>query len=541
MDIQPTLLKDYSIQGKHLIDGTWCGEGESYFEVLSPVNHDVLGPRFLEASGEQVSRAVELAHNCFLQGEELSIDRRAQLLDALASALEVCQEPLLARCMAETAYPLPRAKGELIRTIHQTREFAELLREGSWVDARLDTALPERRPLARPDLRSMLRPLGVVGVIGASNFPFAISVVGTDTVTALASGCPVVVKGHPGHPGTCEMLAEIVRETLHQLDLPQALFSLVQGRNHEVGKQLVSHPRVRAIAFTGGEEGGRAICRIAAQRDEPIPVFAEMGSVNPVVVLPKAAELNGSRIVEGFLQSLLLGGGQFCTNPGLLFIPETKAGDELLLSLQSRFAGVESPTLLNHRVAADYREGVAARECLPNVDTLRSGVEVSSSSGVLPMLCVVAASDLTPTLLTEVFGPFSVVARWRDMEDLISAVRKLSGQLTATVHCSSDDTADCDELTRELQWRAGRFVMNGYPTGVEPSYAMHHGGPFPAASLPHFTSIGMGAMKRFVRPLCYQDVPDELLPRELQDSNPLGLMRLVDGRYSREGVTRPLN
>jgi len=231
MDIQPTLLKDYSIQGKHLIDGTWCGEGESYFEVLSPVNHDVLGPRFLEASGEEVSCAVELAHDCFLQGEELSIDRRAQLLDALASALEVCQEPLLARCMAETAYPLPRAKGELIRTIHQTREFAELLREGSWVDARLDTALPERRPLARPDLRSMLRPLGVVGVIGASNFPFAISVVGTDTVTALASGCPVVVKGHPGHPGTCEMLAEIVRETLHQLDLPQALFSLVQGRN----------------------------------------------------------------------------------------------------------------------------------------------------------------------------------------------------------------------------------------------------------------------------------------------------------------------
>jgi len=530
------LNRDLEITGKQLIRGIWSASGEARFDSCCPESGKRLDPRFTEATDEEVDRAVEAAHAAFILSTSIGSEVRASFLDALAQSLHEHSGVLVDRCISETGYGIARAKGELIRTIGQTRHFASILREGSWVEAKIDLSDRQRKPIARPDVRSMLKPLGTVGVIGASNFPFAISVVGTDTVAALASGCGVVVKAHPAHPGTCELLAEIMRRTLQEFDLPPGLFSLVQGRSHRVGERLVNHPSLRALAFTGSEQGGRALCRLAAERDEPIPVFAEMGSVNPVVVLPEAAQCKGDTIADGFLNSLLLAGGQFCTNPGILLVPSTDAGDQLVQRIKTGIEQSPIQTMLHRGISEAYEQGVDQRTAITTSERYQSKQASDAACRAVPAVLVMNACDLKKENLGEIFGPFSILVRWRSLEDLLGVIQKLSGQLTATIHAMDEEWMQWEVLFSELQLKVGRLLMNGFPTGVEPNHAMHHGGPFPAASLPHFTSIGMGSIKRFVRPVCYQDIPNAMLPAELRDENSEGVMRLVDGVLTRESI-----
>ena len=539
IDKVEAVLTEYDLTGKQLINGQWSAAGSDQFTASSPVDNAAIGPVYSEATDDEVDLAVHSAAKAFREGDGLSVLDRVAFLEKLAESLERSMGRLLEQCVAETGYPVPRAKGELVRTIQQTRDFARLLREGSWVDARIDRGDPSRRPFPKPDIRSMMQPLGVVGVIGASNFPFAISVVGTDTVTALAAGCTVVVKGHPAHPGTCEMLAEVLRLTMDEFDFPEGSFSLLQGRDNSVGERMVTHPELSALAFTGSEAGGRALCRHAALRDQPIPVFAEMGSVNPVLVLPNATEQRCDAIAEGFVGSLLLGGGQFCTNPGMLLIPKTDAGDQLLERLSERIRGSAPPTLLHEGIAQSYRDGLVSRQAELAEDWVESESAVQAACGGLPALGVVDARAVTDRLIGELFGPFSLVVRWESQDELCELMDRLPGQLTTTVHCVGNEEVEFARVIRLMQIRSGRFLMNGFPTGVEPGDAMHHGGPFPAASLPHFTSIGMASIERFVRRMCYQDIPESLLPMQLWDSNPTGIMRRIDGQLTREAIEDP--
>lgn len=528
------MSEERELTGKHLINGSWLSVGNEVFEVVSPVDGSLIAPSFYEATDSEVDHAVEAAHTAFLESHELTPEVRSNFLETLADSLLENQDALIGRCLAETGYPLMRAKGELLRTVGQTRQFAQVLREGSWVNARIDRSDYSRRPVPKPEVRSMLEPLGVVGVIGASNFPFAISVAGTDTVTALAVGCSVVVKGHPAHAGTCELLAEIIRASLATCSMPTGLFSFVQGGSHRVGERLVNHPLLRALAFTGSESGGRSLYKLAANRVDPIPVFAEMGSVNPVVILPNAAADRSSVIAQEFLDSLLLGGGQFCTNPGLLLLPDTIAGERLIGLIKRGIEEAPAPTLLHRGISDAYAEGVDERRKHAGVECVNSRQGTDTNCGALPSVLIVNSESVNSLMLKELFGPVAVLVRWKTSEDLLAMIKQLQGQLTCTLHAHQSEWNDWGELIRELRLRAGRFLMNGFPTGVEPCYAMHHGGPFPAASHPHFTSIGMSAITRFTRPMCYQDVPDSMLPEPLVDGNPRGILRQVDGIYSRE-------
>ena len=526
----------FELTGRHLIDGEWVAASPSQFQVSNPFDGSIVGPLYAEATDVEVDRAVDAAASAFMSESGLDVRERVAFLERLAESLERSQGALLEQCIAETGYPLPRAKGELIRTIQQTQAFARLVKEGSWVDARIDIGDPKRRPIPKPDVRSMMQPLGVIGVIGASNFPFAISVVGTDTVTALAAGCSVVVKGHPAHPGTCEMLAEILRLTMREFAFPEGTFSFLQGRANAVGERLVMHRSLSGLAFTGSEQGGRALCRLAALRERPVPVFAEMGSLNPVLLLPAATEQRGETIAEGFLNSLLLGGGQFCTNPGMLLVPKTEAGDRLLERISAGIRASAVPTLLHRGISESYMDGVKIRRGEQGVGWVESSSEANPVCSGVPALGVVDVKDVSDQLLGEVFGPFSLVVRWESQEEIYQLIDRLAGQLTATVHCVGDEAQEYERLIALMQNRSGRFLMNGFPTGVEPCDAMHHGGPFPAASLPHFTSIGMASIDRFVRRMCYQDVPQSMLPEQLLDANPHGIMRRVDGHLTRDPI-----
>ncbi len=523
--------------GKNLIGGRWRASGDLTFKAFSPVEDDSLTPTFTEATNAEIDESVAVAAAAFLESRKLKKETRIQLLEGIASLLEARSEVLLERCMLETGYGLGRAKGELVRTINQTRGFASMLREGSWVDARINLAEPNRRPLPKPDVRSMLQPLGPVAVVGASNFPFAISVAGTDTCTALAAGCSVVVKSHPGHPGTCELIAEVIREVINDLDLPAGLFALLHGQSERVGQRLVSHPKLAALAFTGSEAGGRAFSRLAAERDCPIPVFAEQGSVNPVVVSKVAANQRSDEIADGFLQSLLLGGGQFCTNPGLLLVPANDDGDRLVERFRTALGKAPIAVLLHRGISENYRQRVHQREgrTQGKEETHHFAHSVATSDlrcAAVPAVEIVNGTDFRSECFQEIFGPFSTIVRWHCTEEILDILGNLPGQLTATLHADDDEHEEWAAVVDQLQLKSGRFLMNGFPTGVEPCDAMHHGGPFPAASLPHFTSIGNAAIKRFVRPMCYQDLPESWLPEELRNANPHGIMRMVDGLYT---------
>jgi NADP-dependent aldehyde dehydrogenase len=411
--------------------------------------------------------------------------------------------------------------------------FAAVAREGSWVDARIDTAIPDRQPVPKPDLRRMLVPIGPVAVFGSSNFPLAFSVAGGDTASALATGNPVIVKAHSGHPGTSELVAEAVIRAVEACGLPDGVFSMLHGAGRVIGTALVRHPLTRAAGFTGSREAGRALFDAAAARPDPIPVFAEMSSVNPVFILPEAMRERGAAIAEGLTGSVTMGVGQFCTKPGLVFGLGGERFEEFQTALAARLGAVPPATMLHAGIAESYRTGLAHATAVGGVAVIARSTEAADATRMQGE-AVVARTDVAtfttrPELADEVFGPFALLIAGTSMHDLEDVARRLDGQLTATVHGTPADLDAARPLLAILERKAGRLIINGFPTGVEVCSSMHHGGPYPATTDVRFTSVGTAALLRFVRPVCYQNFPAELLPEALRDENPLKIRRTVNG------------
>jgi NADP-dependent aldehyde dehydrogenase len=492
-----------------------------------------LEPRYASASTEEVNLAAEAAVEAFVSFGKASVKERAALLRAIAAGLEGASAALVARAMLETALPEGRLQGEVGRTCGQLRLFASVIEEGSWQNARIDTALPERKPLPRPDLRSMLFPVGPVAVFGASNFPLAFSVAGGDTASALAAGNPVIVKAHAAHPGTSELVAAIVTEAVAQSGMHPGVFSMLYDHGFAIGQALVQHPAIQSVAFTGSKRGGRALLDLAAARECPIPCFTEMSSVNPVFVLAGALATDPGSKARGLHSSFTLGAGQFCTKPGLVFVSQTEGASKFRAELKSLTAATGSFTMLTPGIADHYHHGLAERHALGFEPTTAASAGSPQAHAVL-FEADLASFRANALLEEEIFGPSTLLVTWNNRSELLAAAEALEGQLTATILGTEADLAENHDLIEILERKVGRLLFNGYPTGVEVSHAMVHGGPYPATSDSRFTSVGSQAILRFVRPRCYQNFPQAALPEALRDENPLGILRLVDGVQTRD-------
>lgn len=507
------------------------------FRAYNPITGKPLEPAFYTAAAEEVEQAVEAAEAAVPALARLGGRGRGALLRAIADSLADVGASLVDRAHLETGLPLARLQGELARTTGQLRLFAEVVEEGSWVDARIDEALPERKPLPRADIRSILRPLGPVVVFGASNFPLAFSVAGGDTASALAAGNPVIIKAHPAHPGTSEIAGLAIQQAVHAQGLPSGTFSLLFDAGIPIGQTLVQHPLVKATAFTGSSAGGQALMRLAASRPEPIPCFTEMGSTNPLFILPGALRARSAALAQGLQASLTLGSGQFCTKPGLVFVPAHDNG-EFLDTLSKGVDGLGPQGMLTSGIADRYTAGIE-RRLHEDAGALFAGKKSRDVSEAATGNAMVFSMQLDeflskPEFEEEIFGPSTLLIYYGQTEDLIAAARRLHGHLTATLHGTEEDLRNATELIAVLERKVGRILFDGYPTGVEVCHAMVHGGPFPATSDSRFTSVGTRAMLRFARPVCYQDFSDAVLPPELQRANPLGILRMVNGTLTRD-------
>lgn len=473
--------------------------------------------------------------NSFSQYKKKSGIEKATFLYAIADELLGFSDTLIQQAQQETNISVTQLAGELKRTVFQWQTFARLLEEGSWVDARIDTAKPERLPVPKPDVRKMLMPLGAVAVFGASNFPFAYATLGGDTASALAAGCPVVVKGHPAHPLTSRLSAELILKAAARTEMPEGIFAHVEGLGFEMGKALVMHPVIKAVGFTGSLYGGRALFDLANQRPEPIPVFAEMGSSNPVVLMPQKLEREGLEIAHRYVQSITAGMGQFCTNPGLLIGIQGEGLTIFVKELATKITAVAPAAMLNAGIYQNY-------EGKRTVITSQEGVHIEgesqiAKSGIIQAIPTFASADAktflsNPTLHQEVFGPFSLLVKCRDMQELQEVLDYLEGQISCTIMATDEELAENPAIIQRLREISGRLVFNGVPTGVEVGYAMQHGGPYPASTDARFGAVGQDSIKRFVRPATYQNCPDFLLPDELKNSNPLGIWRTVDNQLT---------
>ena len=458
---------------------------------------------------------------------------RGAFLRNIAEKIESIASDIVERAGLETALPAPRLQGEIARTCGQLRLFAQVAEEGSWVDARIDRADPDRKPLPRPDIRSMLRPLGPVVVFGASNFPLAFSVAGGDTASALASGNPVVVKGHPAHPGTSELVGRTIRESVRECGLPEGTFSLLFDAGTQVGTVLVKHPSIKAGGFTGSHAAGRALMDLAASRPEPIPFYAEMGSTNPMFLLPGALRERGESIAAGLHASFTLGGGQFCTKPGVVVIPQGDGADSFKEKLKGLVTGAPQFHLLTKSIHAAYGSSLLKRKRDDAVTLTAEPPAREAGTGFCADPTIFetnAETFLRSDLAGEIFGPTTLLVSHSNREQVLQIARALEGHLTATIHGTDQDLRDFSDLIAILETKVGRLVFNGFPTGVEVSPAMVHGGPYPATSDGRSTSVGTRAIQRFARLVCYQGFPDEALPEELKESNPLNIWRMVDGQ-----------
>ncbi|HZZ40258.1 MAG TPA: aldehyde dehydrogenase (NADP(+)) [Acidobacteriaceae bacterium] len=527
------------LAGLSLIAGVQMKKGGAQFRATNPATGQAIEPTYCSALAEDVDRAARAAQKAFVEWRHVSGVQRAHVLHSIAEGLDAATDALVARAQLESALPEARLRGETLRTSNQLRMFAQLIEEGSWVEARIHTAMPERTPLPRPDLRSMLQPLGPVAVFGASNFPLAYSVAGGDTASALAAGNAVVVKAHPAHPGTSELAGRIITESIRSCGAPEGLFSLLFDAGLEVGKALVQHPLIQAVGFTGSRKGGRALMDLAAQRPRPIPCFAEMGSTNPVFVLPGALRKQGMGIATGLFGSFTAVAGQQCTKPGMVFLPDQPEAEPLMTELRRLTAESTAATLLTPGIAASYRKSLDARRGARGIE-MRETAVAQTSCGVTAALLETEIEEFLqqPELSEEVFGPTTLVIRYGEREKMMQAAEDLEGHLTATVHGTEKDLAEFRDLIAILERKAGRVIFNGYPTGVEVSDAMVHGGPYPATSDSRFTSVGTPAVLRFARPVCYQGCPEAILPEELRDANPRGILRAVNGKQTREAIAR---
>jgi 2,5-dioxopentanoate dehydrogenase len=517
-------------------------EGTS-FTGVNPATGAPLEPKFFSASSEDLERAAALAQSAFPIYSNLSGKEKGAFLRCIAASIEAAAPAIIQRAHLETALPEARLTGEVGRTCGQLRLFADVVEEGSWLDARIDNADPNRKPLPMPSIRSMHKPLGPVAVFGASNFPLAFSVAGGDTASALAAGNPVIVKAHPAHPGTSALVGQAIRESVKASRLPEGVFSLLFDSGVDVGVQLVKHPAIKAVAFTGSFAGGTALMKLAAARPEPIPCYSEMGSVNPVFVLPGALKQRASAVATGLQASFTLGAGQFCTKPGLVLVPQQDGTPGFMKELGDKVSGTPTQTLLTKAIAARYTSAVKGR--MSGASVLAEGAKVDSSTDaatVQASLFVADYKDLMEheELAQEIFGPTTVVVGYQDRKQLLAVAEQLEGHLTATLQADESELADYADLIEILSRKVGRLILNAYPTGVEVCHAMVHGGPFPATSDGRSTSVGSQAIFRFTRLVCYQSFPDAALPDELKSSNPLGIMRMVDGERSRKpSVERP--
>lgn len=521
------------LTGQHIIGGGYSASGPGRFYAINPSNGEILPGEFAVATKEELDLAVSKAVEAFNQYKQLSGNERADFLDAIAIEIEALGDDLIERCTAETGLPVARLQGERGRTTSQLRLFASLLREGSWVQAKIENALPDRTPLPRVDIRSMFRPLGPVAVFGASNFPLAFSVAGGDTASALAAGCTVVVKGHPGHPGTSELVGRAIQNAVKKCGLNEGVFSLLQENGFQTGVALVEHPGIKAVGFTGSYKGGMALFNIAVNRPEPIPFYAEMGSTNPVFVLPGARKTQAKSIAAGYAGSVTMGAGQFCTNPGLLITAANEDITDFEQYIKEEFEKTTGATMLTPGIKSAFDKGVVALQQHGLAELIAKGVSSGTATSAEPALfkATTAALISEKILSEEVFGPSSVLVTAQDKASLYEVANSLSGHLTATIHGTAEDLEEYRELIAILENKAGRVLINGFPTGVEVCHSMVHGGPFPSTSDSRTTSVGTGAIERFVRPVCFQNYPQSLLPAELKDENPLGINRLVDGKW----------
>ena len=523
------------INGSQLIAGQESREGAKTFSSVNPRTRQVGELSFSEATRSEIGRAVAFAQSAFKETRNYPPMKLAGFLDCVAEEIEALGDQLLQVADEETGLGLPRLTGERGRTTGQLRKFGALLREGSYVEAIIDSAQPDRQPLPRQAIQRMLIPIGPVAVFSASNFPFAFAVAGGDTASAFAAGCPVVVKGHPSHPRTSELFGRAINRAVAAMKFPAGFFSLIQGQRVDVGQALVTHPGITAVGFTGSLRAGRAIYNAAAGRPNPIPVYAEMGSVNPVVILPGAIAGQNEELAAQLVASLTLGSGQFCTNPGLIMVLESPETETFIADVTAKMAAAQPGVLLN----AQIEQGVdlAVNRTLENssVSLLTGGEKVEGAPVCYAntvMQTTAAAFLADPEMQEEHFGPVTLFVVANSKDELLQCVEGLDGNLTASVHAASSELELAEILLDQLKEKAGRLILNGFPTGVEVVYAMQHGGPFPATTAPGTTSVGMTAIKRFMRPVAFQGIPDHLLPPALQKNNPLGIWRIVDEQYS---------
>ncbi|KVN21342.1 2,5-dioxovalerate dehydrogenase [Burkholderia stagnalis] len=489
-------------------------------------------PAFGVGALADVERACELARDAFDAYRARPLEARAAFLDAIADEIVALGDTLIARAHAETGLPVARLQGERGRTVGQLRLFARVVRDGRFLAASIDPAQPARTPLPRADLRLQKIPLGPVAVFGASNFPLAFSVAGGDTASAFAAGCPVIVKAHEAHLGTSELVGRAIRAAVAKCGMPAGVFSLLIGPGRVVGAALVSHPAIQAVGFTGSRQGGVALTQLANARPQPIPVYAEMSSINPVLLFPAALAARAESLATGFVDSLTLGVGQFCTNPGLVLAVDGPDLDRFEAVAAQALAAKPAGVMLTRGIADAYRSGRGQLAELPGVRQLGAGGAAQGACDVSGALFEVPAHAFLgePAFSHEVFGPSSLIVRCRDLDEMARVLEALEGQLTATLQMDAADKPLARRLLPVLERKAGRLLVNGFPTGVEVCDAMVHGGPFPATSNPAVTSVGATAIERFLRPVCYQDFPDDLLPEGLQEANPLGVPRLRDGQ-----------
>jgi 2,5-dioxopentanoate dehydrogenase len=529
-----------NLHGANFLASSLSSEGNHLFRAVNPATGQELDPAYHEATPGELDQAMESAAEAYRSNRRHSPEERARLLETIAVEIEALGNDLVERVCSETALPEARVKGERQRTIGQLRMFAALVREGSWVEARIDRAEPGRQPIPKPDIRRMHIPIGPVVVFGAGNFPLAFSVAGGDTASALAAGCPVVVKAHPAHPGTSELTAQAVQKAIAESGFHPGAFSLLHAQNPDISIRLVRHPVTAAVGFTGSFKAGRALFDAAASRPKPIPVYAEMGSVNPVFILPGALRDRLEAISEGLAQSVTLGVGQFCTNPGLVIGIHSEELTRFVQQLTGRINEAPAGNMLHRGICTAYREGLEELRRVGGVTVAAAVATEAGTAGTQAGAAVLITEAETflssPRLAEEVFGPSTLLIRASSAADLESIVEALEGNLTATVHGTEEDLLEYRRLVGILEEKVGRIVFNGFPTGVEVCPSMHHGGPYPATTDSKFTSVGTAAIYRFTRPVCYQNAPQALLPEELHDSNPRGIWRLLDGRLTRQAL-----
>ncbi len=526
------------ITGKNHIGNKQSSKGNKTYKTFNPLLNLENNSVFTEATSEEIEEAVDLASEAFKTYRNSSGKKKAKFLNAIADEILALGDELITIYCSESGLPEGRAQGERGRTIGQLKSFANLLEEGSWVEASIDTAQPNRQPLPKSEIRKMLIPVGPIAVFGASNFPLAFSTAGGDTASALAAGCPVIVKSHPMHAGTGELVASAIIKAAQKTGMPNGVFSNLNSSGIEVGERLVKHPKVKAVGFTGSYKGGKALFDLAAKRDEPIPVFAEMGSVNPVVFLPEILKVKGESLAKTYAGSITLGTGQFCTNPGLLLGIKSEALSNFIENLSDEILKIEPSSMLHPNIYETFNRN-KQKAISQNGITLSAEYTTDTKPNFAKQ--AVATVDgktflKTPTLHQEVFGPYSIVVQCEDEVQLETIISNLEGQLTGTIMAGENEISSYPNIVSALQNRVGRIIFNGVPTGVEVCASMTHGGPFPASTDSRFTSVGTDAIKRWVRPFSFQDWPNELLPDELKNENPLKIFRSIDNKLTQDRI-----